>query len=148
MKILEKAYLIFALIFLANGVIQTDVGENVGPRLPSVSLLLGQVFVFSILAVLLAIHWKEVIFGIRRSGWLMALCGLAMASAVWSVDPQYAFRRAIVLLATTMFGVYLASRFDWDEQLSLYAGMSVVASWVAGSWWWCFRSTVFHTTFI
>ncbi|HEY0704530.1 MAG TPA: O-antigen ligase [Candidatus Acidoferrales bacterium] len=132
MKILEKAYLIFALIFLANGVIQTDVGENVGPRLPSSSLLIGQIFIFSILTVLVALHWREVINGVRRSGWLMALCGLAIVSAVWSVDPQFAFRRAIVLLATTMFGVYLASRFDWDEQISLFAWMSVVA--IAGCW--------------
>jgi exopolysaccharide production protein ExoQ len=131
-RLLEKAYLIFALIFLANGIIQTDVGENVGPRLQSLPLRYGEILVFAILAVLVAIHRKEVFNGVLRSGWLMAFCGIVVLSSAWGVDPPYALRRAAVLVATTMFGVYLASRFDWDEQISLFAWMSVIA--IAGCW--------------
>ncbi|PHR57015.1 MAG: hypothetical protein COA43_12925 [Robiginitomaculum sp.] len=39
-------------------------------------------------------------------------CGLSM---FWSIDQQVTIRRSIALLMTTLFGLFLASRYDWDE---------------------------------
>ncbi|MBL4871547.1 MAG: hypothetical protein JKX72_11400, partial [Robiginitomaculum sp.] len=39
-------------------------------------------------------------------------CGL---SYIWSIDPSVTLRRSIALLMTTLFGLVLAARFDWDE---------------------------------
>jgi exopolysaccharide production protein ExoQ len=54
-----------------------------------------------------------------RAPWLILLALLAMASALWSIDPELSFRRGIALFATTMLGVYLAARFDWLTALRL-----------------------------
>ncbi len=61
--------------------------------------------------------WRAVL----RSPWLVILAVFAMASAMWSIDPELSFRRGIAVLATTLMGVYLAARFDWIGALRLLA---------------------------
>lgn len=70
-----------------------------------------------------------------RAPWLILLALLAVASAMWSIDPELSFRRGVALLATTLMGVYLAARFDWLTALRLlgvvWFGL-MAASLVAG----------------
>ena len=70
-----------------------------------------------------------------RSPWLVMLALLAIASAMWSIDAELSFRRGIAVFATTLFGVYLAARFDWIAALRLLACVwfcVMAASFVAG----------------
>lgn len=39
-------------------------------------------------------------------------CGI---SYFWSIDPAVTMRRSVALLMTTLFGLALAARYDWDE---------------------------------
>ncbi len=45
-------------------------------------------------------------------------CGLSM---LWSIDPGVSLRRSIALLMTTMCGLVLASRYDWNEMVQRIA---------------------------
>jgi O-antigen ligase len=75
--------------------------------------------------------WRAVL----RAPWLVLLALVAMASALWSVDPELSFRRSVALLATTMMGVYLAARFDWLTALRLLGTvwfLLMAASFIAG----------------
>jgi exopolysaccharide production protein ExoQ len=75
--------------------------------------------------------WRAAI----RAPWLILLALVAIASAMWSIDPELSFRRGIALLATTMMGVYLAARFDWLAALRLLGAvwlLLMVASFVGG----------------
>jgi exopolysaccharide production protein ExoQ len=70
-----------------------------------------------------------------RAPWLILLALVAMASAIWSIDPELSFRRGVALLATTMMGVYLAARFDWLSALRLLGAvwfLLMAASFIAG----------------
>ncbi|MEQ1785270.1 MAG: hypothetical protein ABMA14_28325, partial [Hyphomonadaceae bacterium] len=70
-----------------------------------------------------------------RSPWLVMLALLAMASAMWSIDADLSFRRGIAVFATTLFGVYVAARFDWIGALRLLACvwlLLMAASFLAG----------------
>ncbi len=70
-----------------------------------------------------------------RSRWLVLLALLAVASALWSIDPELSFRRGIAVLATTLMGVYLAARYDWISALRLLAVVwfgLMAASFIAG----------------
>ncbi len=70
-----------------------------------------------------------------RSPWLVMLALLAIASAMWSIDAELSFRRGIAVFATTLFGVYLAARFDWIAALRLLACVwfcLMAASFVGG----------------
>jgi exopolysaccharide production protein ExoQ len=72
---------------------------------------------------------------ILRAPWLVALALLAIASTMWSIDPELSFRRGIAVLATTLMGVYLAARFDWITALRLLASIWLVlmlASLISG----------------
>jgi O-antigen ligase len=133
MKTVEKIYLLFALLYMARGIIPIAAGQGDRSQIPqfdATSFLL-QAAVFAIFALLILVHWNSFASGVRASGWLMALCGLAIVSTAWSPEPFFSFRRAIILLGTTMIGIYMAARFDWDEQLNLFGWLTAVA--VAGS---------------
>lgn len=53
----------------------------------------------------------------------LILVGWAFVSSSWSIAPDVTFRRSIALLMTTLFGLYLAARYDWREFLELLAGV-------------------------
>ena len=55
-------------------------------------------------------------------------CGI---SYIWSIEPQVTLRRSIALLMTTLFGLVLAARFDWDELIirlaSVFVAIAVIS---------------------
>ncbi len=59
--------------------------------------------------------------GFARSFLLLLPVMLALASTFWSLDSAITFRRAIALLMTTAFAIYLASRYDWSGLVELFA---------------------------
>jgi O-antigen ligase len=64
-------------------------------------------------------------------GALIALLSLALISVLWSAAPDIAFRRALALLGTSLFGIYLHLRYPLEEQLKLLAwglGAGIVLS--------------------
>jgi hypothetical protein len=50
---------------------------------------------------------------------IWVLVGIALASAIWTVAPDITLRRSLLLLGTTLFGIYLAMRYSLREQLQL-----------------------------
>lgn len=53
---------------------------------------------------------------------LAPLLLLAFASIQWSILPDVSLRRAVALGFTSLFGLWLAARFEWRELLGLIAG--------------------------
>lgn len=59
-------------------------------------------------------------------------CGLSM---LWSIDQAVTMRRAIALLITTLFGLTLAARYDWNamvQRLAAVFGLLAVISLILG----------------
>jgi O-antigen ligase len=129
---LEKIYAIVALLYFAGGLIPTDHAES--DRLGQFELphVIAELSIFLILVLLLIVHRKSILRSVQMAWPLMALCGLAIASVGWSSDPMFTLRRSIILLATTLFGIYLGSCFEWDEQLNMQGLMLAIA--VVGSY--------------
>ena len=46
------------------------------------------------------------------------ICGISM---LWSIDPTITLRRAIALLMTTLFGLVIAARYDWNGMVQRFA---------------------------
>jgi len=90
---------------------------------------------YALIGIGLIIAGRDVWRVMFRSPWLVLLALLAIASALWSIDPELSFRRGIAVLATTLMGVYLAARYDWISALRLLAivwlGL-MAASFIAG----------------
>ena len=60
------------------------------------------------------------------------VCGVSM---LWSIEPGVTIRRAIALLMTTLFGLVLAARYDWNglvQRLAIVFGVLAVFSLLFG----------------
>jgi len=59
-------------------------------------------------------------------------CGL---SYIWSIHPDVTLRRSVALLMTTLFGLVLAARYDWNELVqrlaSVFLAMAVISLFLA-----------------
>ena len=136
-EILEKGFVVLALLLYAGAVLQLVRLQGVGGEL-SVDVLSGDpllrysyIAIYVITFFLLLQRWQGFIYFATRDKLLLLLVGIAVVSVFWSVQPDVTLPRSAALLGTTLFGVYLATRFSLREQLLLVAwtlGISVLAS--------------------
>ncbi len=78
-------------------------------------------------------RWRDVADGLAMQRLLLVLLGLALVSAIWSVNPEVTLRRSIALAGSSLFGVYLAVVYDHIKLLRLLArafAIVIVASLV------------------
>ncbi|QNL18878.1 O-antigen ligase family protein [Hyphobacterium sp. CCMP332] len=61
-----------------------------------------------------------------RTPLILTLSILCFVSFMWSVDAGLTQRRGFALVMTTLFGLLLASRFNWRELITLFAVVFVV----------------------
>ncbi len=66
---------------------------------------------------LLLLRWRATLRVATRDLALCCFAILLVSSALWSELPVWAFKRGAVMLQTTAFGLYLASRFSLSQQL-------------------------------
>jgi O-antigen ligase len=87
---------------------------------------------FGMFLVVVAILRRDEMLGGLRSAWpALALVALAYLSAFWSDVPNLVLRRATTLAITTVFAVYLVSRFDLGRLVAMLVKLNAVA--VVGS---------------
>ena len=88
--------------------------------------------------VIAAIHSSWTVTAIRRNPAILALMIVACLSVFWAEMPDLVLRRAIAVVGTTLFGIVVAIRLTFAEQLKLFrcafriaAGLSVALLVVA-----------------
>lgn len=77
--------------------------------------------VYAVAFLLFIVHGKQCLRVATRDKLLLLLLGIALISILWSAEPEATLRRGIALIGTTLFGIYLATRYNWDELLRLLA---------------------------
>jgi exopolysaccharide production protein ExoQ len=88
--------------------------------------------------VLMLRHAKTMMSHIKYLTYALPILSVATASFVWSEEPSMSFRKAILLLLTTLFGLYLASTRSVRSQLSLItaaAGILALSSIALALFW-------------
>jgi exopolysaccharide production protein ExoQ len=152
LRILEKAFLVFALIYFAGGLIlvlqpddlpqsdeppanvtialmkQADKGNDQDPTQKNKVKIATQAAIYAITAGLILLHLREFLKLFVRHPWLWLLLVLAIASTGWSDDPGFTVRRSLVLVASTCFGIYLAQRYTLREILRMVYIVGVLAA--------------------
>ncbi|NEO11848.1 MULTISPECIES: O-antigen ligase [unclassified Moorena] len=91
------------------------------------------VLIYLVTFFLLALRWKKVLYVLSKDRWLSLLVGIAVVSVLWSSEPTTTINRAVALIGTTLFGVYLASRYTMKEQLEMLAwafGVAILLSFM------------------
>lgn len=154
LRMVERGYTVIALL-LVMGALQPflvtwqtgtshpdmrDMIEHGNIRFQVVSLSLYAVALLVLLAVrqrlptLLARNWS-----------LLALVGLAVLSAVWSHYPDATFRRAVALVLTLGFALYLVLRYRSLEFLDLLGVAMVIAAVMSYVFVFVFPSYAIHS---
>jgi exopolysaccharide production protein ExoQ len=84
-------------------------------------------FLYGVLLIYLLPHWKKVTYLLLKEKWILLLILLAIASVGWTYAPDVTPRRLIGLVGTTMVGVYLAARYDLQQQMKIFSKSICVA---------------------
>lgn len=92
-----------------------QIGVNVPRPLTSTFALIS----FVIIPLLILGQWKRFIYVATRDLIVLLLVGTAIMSVLWSTNPESTLAHCRPLLATTLFGIYLATRYTLKEQMRL-----------------------------
>jgi exopolysaccharide production protein ExoQ len=87
----------------------------------------AQIFILFCYLVVFAIalsHLRWAVVAIRRNPAILALVALGFASVFWAESPDIVFRRMVAVAGTTLFGVVVAIRLSFYEQLKLFRWMN------------------------
>lgn len=84
------------------------------------------------LVLLLTLRWLPLVMRTAVFNPLLLLCILwCGVSYIWSIEPGVTLRRSVALLMTTLFGIVLAARYDWNglvQRLALVFLVTAVIS--------------------
>ena len=110
------------LLYLSSGLTGFLAGDspfNVWRVEDNPLLLAIQTGMYAVTLGFVVLHWRKFTSGVRAGGWVLALALLALVSTLWSSDPDFTFRRSLVVIATTIFGIYFGSRYELPRQVRL-----------------------------
>jgi len=137
----ERAFTIISLllysggpltVILSNGANEGDI-ETGSAEIDS-SLILVLFFInYLVTCGLLVLRWKKFLSILKKDKLILVLIGLAVVSVLWSYMPGKTISRSIAIFGTTLFGIYLASRYTMKQQLELLGwmfGIAVVMSFM------------------
>lgn len=127
----ERTFAIVALVLFSEGFFGLLLGHETGGEVPQLRYLWLPVY---FLTLLYSLAQRRQVTQIAVANWpLLLVVGLCCLSALWSIDPGVTARRGIAVGATTLFGLYLAARFDDLDRLRLFG--------------WCFGVLAFSSLF-
>ena len=129
--------LFFFLVILhfsgaTNGILFTDLND-LEREFPMARLLWYPVYGIILLLGLRCLpHLTRIAIFSPIMIFCVLVCGVSM---LWSIDPGVTTRRSVALLMTTMFGLILAARYDWNglvQRLAIVFGVLAVFSFLYG----------------
>jgi O-antigen ligase len=134
----ERIFAILSLLLYMNAVIPLLIikGASEGDGVSVLSFNytpLNLLFILNYLitASLLILRWNRVLYFASQNLLFIALLAMAPISFIWSAMPDETFSGSVGMIGSTLFGVYLASRFTLKEQLHLIGwafGLSIILS--------------------
>ena len=126
---IEKGFVIFTLILLTDALSfrslyvlsegSIDDGSTISPFDSYVAV--AQYIIFAVTISLLIVCWKRVIRVALNNIFVPAFVCFVLISTHWSDFPEVTQRSSLIFFSTTLFGIYLATRFSLEEQLRLVA---------------------------
>ena len=136
----EQSFVVIYLIIYAAGLIPVfltnGANENESSNVQDVDFSLNRIlFFFNYLVVLglLGLRWKKTLYTAVSSASVWILIFLAPVSAIWAVDPYKTLNASIAMMGSSLFGLYLASRYSLKQQLTLLGlafALSIILSFV------------------
>jgi exopolysaccharide production protein ExoQ len=123
-EVLEKLFVVLVLLYFSNGLTpftQINDPHELDVTANGAILFVVQAIIYLIAFIFMFPYRRYVIVLCRKEKMLFLLMAAAVLSTVWSEIPGLTLRRSVILCATTVFGLYLATRYTLTQQLRLYA---------------------------
>jgi O-antigen ligase len=126
LRLIERVFAIFSIIIYSGGFLSlirvsgASEGETdfLNAADSPFTLITFQA-IYLITFFLLILRWKKAIHFVKQDKLIWCLVGFGLISFIWSFDPRITLVRGIALLGSSMFGLYLASRYSLKEQMEL-----------------------------
>ena len=125
----ENIFSVASLILFSQGFYPIILGTGGSEEGDIDSPLLRLIFIliYFVTISLLLFRWQRTLYFLKSNLWLLFLIGLALASVTWATVPDITFRKVIALIGTTNFGIYLGSRYTFEQQLKIYGWVFGIA---------------------
>ncbi|MDD3653303.1 MAG: O-antigen ligase [Desulfotomaculaceae bacterium] len=130
----EKAFAVAGLLLSTGALfplLREDCGAAFNPVQGDIIMQGLWSVIYLVTVLLLFVRFRQVVSIAFKDKLLWLLVGLALVSVIWSDAPGLTLRRSVALLGTTLFGIYLTSRYSMQELLKLLIwtlGLSAVLS--------------------
>lgn len=130
--LLEQIFTILSLIIYSGGILtlvisggsgQADVEVNYDTSLIRTFYFVIYLITFS----LLVLRWRRVAAVIDRDRYLWVLVALPLVSLLWSFNPAATLKDSVTIIGSSMFGLYLATRYTIRQQLQLLGIAGIVS---------------------
>jgi exopolysaccharide production protein ExoQ len=121
---LENTFAVASLLLFSQGFYSLILGSSIGGDegdTDSAVLRFAFILIYLITFALLGFRWQRTIAFLKTNLWLLFLIGLIIFSVSWSSLADVTIRKAIALIGTSAFALYLGSRYSFEEQLKIYA---------------------------
>ncbi len=116
---LESAVIILLLLLFSEALLGPLLADEYNPD-SSVILRLMWLPIYGIVAILGCLRAPKMISLTVRMPMIIGIMLLIVASTIWSIDPELTLRRSIAIVMTTLFGLYLSARYNWQDMLVLF----------------------------
>jgi O-antigen ligase len=128
LELLEKTLSVIVIMSFGGTVLPVLLtGGNAVESQESAGAILVFMGIYVLIMMLLCVRPRIALRLPVANIWITAVVILAFASALWSIDPDVTVRRSVAFLFTTVFGLYLATRFSFPETVRLLAtGLSLL----------------------
>ena len=137
LNFIEKAFTILSLFIFSGGVLVLVLsgGQQEYEEVSYDSSLIRIAFfsIYAITFLLLSLRWKHTLDTLKQDYWIFSLVIIAVVSIVWSFEKSNTSKDVFTLVGSSLFGLYLASRYTLKEQLQLMGwtfGIAIILSFI------------------
>ncbi|WP_341531523.1 O-antigen ligase family protein (plasmid) [Nostoc sp. UHCC 0302] len=129
---IEQGFTIISLLIYSGGPLTLIIsgGANQADVEVTYDTSIIRIFYFLIYLVtffLLLIRWRKVVYILNQDIFIWILTSLAVISIFWSFAPATTLKDGVALVGSSIFGIYLATRYSIKQQLQLLAYMFSLA---------------------
>ncbi len=117
---IEGGLTIACLFLFSQGLIGPLFADPANPESSDVLRLIW-LPVYAVTLLLAVARPGAMMSTLTRNWLILAVTMMTLVSVVWSIDPDTTLRRSFALIMTTLFGLWLASRWNWRELILLIA---------------------------
>jgi len=133
----EEVFTVVALIIYAGAILflllSGGMQENEVVEFDSSLIRIINFLIYIVTIFLLVLRWRKTFYFLTLDRWITPLVLFSAVSLLWSFDPAATLKDSVTMIGSTLFGLYLGSRYTLKRQLELLTwafGIMVVLSFI------------------